>query len=273
MVTLADNVASAPRARGGNGTRRGSAESAPRVSGQGGANVGTVERAASVIGGGALALYGTKRKDLGGALLALVGAALVQRGATGHCPVYEGLGLDTTSEGGVSLRRQHGPAAVLDAARAIKVERAVSVMVPAPDLYRFWRNFENLPRIMDHLESVTVLDPTHSHWTAKAPAGTSVEWDAVIHNEIPNELIAWKSVDEAQVPNAGSVRFRELGDGRGTEVKVTLEYQPPAGRLGRMVAKLFGEEPEQQVREDLRRFKAVMESGEAPTTEGQPRCG
>ena len=272
MVILADNVAAAPRARGANGARYHDVPVSPRPGLAEQPNVGSIERAASLVGGGLLAFYGTKRKDLGGALLALVGAALVQRGATGHCPVYEGLGIDTTSEGGLGLTKQHGEAAVLDASQAIKVERAVTIQQPAADLYRFWRNFENLPRIMHHLESVTVLDGTRSRWKAKAPAGTSVEWDAVIHNEIPNQLIAWKSVDEATVPNAGSVHFNELPGGRGTEVKVILEYDAPAGKLGRAVAKLLGEEPDQQVREDLRRFKAVMESGEAPTTEGQPRC-
>ena len=268
MVTLAENVLAAPSARDGNGARHGDGASTR----EGGAtNVGSMERAASVIGGGALALYGAKRKDLGGALLALVGAALVQRGATGHCPVYRQLGMDTSSAGGLRLRKQHGPSAVLDASKAVKVECAVTIARPADELYRYWRNFENLPRVMKHLESVTVLDATRSRWKAKAPAGTSVEWEAVVHNEIPNELIAWKSVDEATVPNAGSVHFREAPDGRGTEVEVILEYQPPAGEAGRVVAKLFGEEPEQQVREDLRRFKAVMESGEAPTTAGQPR--
>lgn len=268
MVTLVENSPAVRRARG-----NGDGALAPRLGAQAETNVGSVERLASVVGGSLLALYGAKRKDLAGAALALAGAALVQRGASGHCDVYEGLGLSTAHDGAISLRKQHGEAAVLDASKAIRVEHTATIELPAAELYRFWRNFENLPRIMRHLESVTVVDATRSRWRAKAPAGTSVEWDAEIINEIPNELIAWKSVDEAQVPNAGSVHFREAPAGRGTEVKVVLEYQPPAGRVGQLVAKLFGEEPERQVREDLRRFKAVMETGEAPTTEGQPRCG
>ena len=268
MVTLADNLTAASPARGSNGARRHGAPGARSGAATTDANVGSIERAASIVGGGLLALYGAKRNDLGGALLALVGAALVQRGATGHCQVYEGLGIDTTSEGGLRLTKQHGDAAVLDASKAVKVEHSVTIQRPAAELFRFWRNFENLPRIMEHLESVTVLDATRSHWQAKAPAGTSVEWDAVIHNEIPDRLIAWKSADEATVPNAGSVHFTELGAGRGTEVKVILEYDPPAGKVGEAVAKLFGEEPAQQVREDLDRFKSVMESEGAPT--GRP---
>ena len=273
MVTLAENVVTRAPVRGADGAgARPSSPSRP-ASPADAVNVGTIERVASVAGGAALALYGAKRKDLGGALLALLGAALVQRGATGHCAMYEGLGLDTSSEGGVALVQQHGPNAVLDASKAVRVERTVTIAMEPDELYRFWRNFENLPRIMEHLESVTVLDSTRSRWKAKAPAGASVEWEAVIHNEIPNELIAWKSVDEATVPNAGSVHFTAAPGGRGTEVKVVLEYQPPAGKLGQIVARLFGEAPEQQVREDLRRFKSMMESGEVPTTEGQPRCG
>ncbi|TMC89174.1 MAG: SRPBCC family protein, partial [Chloroflexi bacterium] len=136
--------------------------------------------------------------------------------------------------------------------------------------YRFWRNFENLPRFMEHLKSVTVIDNKHSHWVARAPAGTSVEWDAEIINERENELIAWRSVGDATIGNAGSVHFTPAPGGRGTEVKVVLEYDPPAGRAGVIMARLFGEEPDQQVREDLRHFKEIMEAGEIPTTEGQP---
>ena len=121
---------------------------------------------------------------------------------------------------------------------------------------------------MRHLESVTVVDETRSRWKAKAPAGQSVEWDAVINHEEPNARIGWKSEGNATVPNAGSVRFSDAPGGRGTEVHVTLEYDPPAGRLGRLVAKLFGEEPDVQVREDLHRFKASMEAAAAPPPAG-----
>jgi uncharacterized membrane protein len=159
---------------------------------------------------------------------------------------------------------------VLDAAHAMRVERSVTISKAPEELYAFWRDLENLPRIMRHLESVTVLSPARSHWRAKGPAGQHVEWDAEIINDIPNELIAWKSVDEASVPNAGSVRFVRAPGGRGTEVHVELEYEPPAGRIGAVAAKLFGESPDIQVREDLRRFKQMMETGEAATTDGQP---
>ena len=229
-------------------------------------NVGQTERLASAIGGGLLALYGLRRRNAGGALLALTGAALVKRGVTGHCEVYGALGMSSAEGRAGILEKKHGRAAVLDASKAIKVERSVTIDLPAAELYRFWRNFENLPRIMAHLESVTVLDDRRSHWKAKAPAGQSVEWDAEIIREEPNRLIGWRSVHEATVPNAGSVHFDEAVGGRGTTVRVVLEYQPPAGRLGRLVAKLFGEEPDVQVREDLRRFKSMMEAGEIPNS-------
>ena len=235
--------------------------------GAGATNVNQAERIVSALGGGLLALYGARQKNVTGALLALTGAALVKRGVTGHCEVYGALGMNTAEAGGGGLlEKKHGRAAVLDASKAIKVERSVTIAMPAAELYRFWRNFENLPRIMDHLESVTVLDDRRSHWKAKAPAGQSVEWDAEIIHEEPNRLIGWRSVHEATVPNAGSVHFDESTGGRGTTVRVVLEYQPPGGRVGQLVAKLFGEEPEMQVREDLRRFKAMMETGEVPNS-------
>jgi len=230
-------------------------------------NVGQPERVVSALGGALLALWGIERRTLPGALAALVGGALVQRGVTGHCQVYGALGVSTAEgyAGGV-LEKKHGRAAVLDASKAIKVERAVAINMPPGELYRFWRNFENLPRIMAHLESVTVVDDRRSRWKAKAPAGQSVEWDAEIIREEPERLISWRSIDEATVPNAGSVHFADAGGDRGTVVRVVLEYQPPAGQLGRLVAKLFGEEPDVQVREDLRRFKSMMEAGEVPNS-------
>lgn len=224
-------------------------------------NVGQTERYISAIGGGALALYGLTRGSLGGIALALVGGSLVYRGTTGHCNVYEAMGVDTA-------RGKSGAASVAGN-RGIKVERSVTVNRPAAELYRYWRNFENLPRFMDHLESVRNLSEKRSRWVAKAPAGTTVEWDAEIINEKENELIAWRSLENADVDNAGSVRFQEAPGGRGTEVRVSLQYDPPGGVVGAAIAKLFGEEPNQQVEEDLRRFKQVMEAGERPTTEGQ----
>jgi uncharacterized membrane protein len=236
-------------------------------------NVNDIERVASVAAGGALAAYALRRKDLASVMLGLVGGYLLERGVTGHCHVYDALGV-TTAHGDDDPVQQHGPNAVLDASRARRVEHAVTVHGKTPaELYAFWRDFENLPRIMEHLESVEVLDEVRSRWTAKAPAGRTVEWDAEVYNEVPDQLIAWRSLHDADVPNAGSVHFTAVPGGRGTEVRVVLEYDPPAGRLGAAVAKLFREEPDNQVREDLRRFKQLMETGELAVSEnpGQGR--
>jgi uncharacterized membrane protein len=232
-------------------------------------NVGEIERWASAIGGGALAVYGItrliSRGSVGGAVLALVGGSLIYRGTTGHCDMYQALGIDTAGTTGAE-----NPVVSVPAKRGIKVEKSITINKSPEELYRFWRNFENLPRFMDHLESVQVTGGNRSHWVAKAPAGKTVEWDAEIYNEKENELIAWRSLEGADVDNAGSVRFQPAPGGRGTEVKVVLKYDPPGGVIGATIAKLFGEEPSQQIEEDLRRFKQVMETGEITTTTGQP---
>jgi len=232
-------------------------------------NVHPTERIASGVAGVALATYAiTKQHNLGGALLALAGGFLVFRGATGHCFGYALMNTstnNTTGSGDVT-----SPTKVISHGHGIKVERTVSITKPADELYDFWRNFENLPRFMEHLNSVSVQDSNKSHWVAKAPLGTSVEWDAEIINEVPGELIAWKSLEGAQIPNAGSVRFKTLPAGRGTEVKVTLEYNPPLGVIGEAFAKLFGEEPKGQIHSDLARFKALIEAGEIPTSAASP---
>jgi uncharacterized membrane protein len=146
--------------------------------------------------------------------------------------------------------------------RGIHVTEAITIKRPRHEVYGFWHNFENLPRFMAHLESVQVLDGNRSRWKAKAPAGASVEWEAETIEDRDNELIAWRSLPDAAVPNSGSVTFRDAPGDRGTEVLVELRYQPPGGKVGALIAKLFGEEPEQQVKGDLRRFKQVMETGE-----------
>jgi len=154
--------------------------------------------------------------------------------------------------------------------RARRVIKCVTILRGQEDLYRFWRRLENLPFFARHLISVKELSPTQSHWVAKSPAGTTAEWDATIVKETPNEYIAWESCPGSEIDNAGSVRFRPAPAGQGTEVMVTLEYIPPVGALGALIARLYGEEPDIQVEEDLSRFKAFMETGEIPTTVNQP---
>jgi uncharacterized membrane protein len=153
---------------------------------------------------------------------------------------------------------------------AIRVAQAVTINRAPEELYRFWRDLQNLPRFMKHLESVRETGNRRSHWVAKAPAGRTVEWDAEITEDRPNELIAWRSLEGADVDNIGSVRFDRAPGGRGSIVRVEIWHRPPAGVVGAAVAKLFGENPDWQVKDDLRRFKQVMETGEVITTEGQP---
>jgi uncharacterized membrane protein len=145
--------------------------------------------------------------------------------------------------------------------RAIEVRRAVTIDRPREEVYAFWRNFENLPRFMEHLVSVRVLDDRRSHWKARVPGGATVEWDAEITEDRRNELIAWRSLDRADVPNTGTVRFLPSPHG-GTEIRVELRYEVPGGRLAGSVAKLLGKVPEIQVASDLRRLKQVLELGE-----------
>ncbi|HET9011185.1 MAG TPA: SRPBCC family protein [Gemmatimonadaceae bacterium] len=232
-------------------------------------NVATPERVGSVALGAALVTYGVRRRDPAGAIAAILGSAFVLRGATGHCPVYRAMGISTGDVDAI-LGPSHsdvtGRAATVNARRAVKIERAVTIEGDRRALFDFWRDFENLPRFMEHLESVRVESPTRSHWVAKAPAGTVVEWDAEIINEIAGSLIAWKSTGHAEVPNAGSVHFTDAPGDRGTIVKVVMDVEPPAGKLGFVMARLFGEDPDRQVREDLRKFKQLMETGEITTS-------
>jgi len=227
------------------------------------ADVGTVERGVSAAGGTALKLFGLSRRSPLGVALAGLGGYLIYRGATGRCQVYSALGINTA-------RSNAGPRAVVQHKEGVKVTRSVTVNRPPAELYRFWRDFRNLPRMMSHLEAVSVIDDKRSHWVARAPAGRTVEWDAEIITERENELIGWRSLDGAEIANAGSVNFRPAPGGRGTEVRVELVYDPPLGPAGAALASLFQEEPSQQVREDLRHFKQMVEAGEIPTNDGQP---
>lgn len=226
-------------------------------------NVGKTERLVSGLAAAAVAVVGLRKKRLRPLLLPLA-ANLISRAVTGRCPVNRAIGRNSARRGRVS------PVASVRQGEGSRVEKSVTVNRPVQDVYRFWRNFENLPRFMDHLESVTVIDETRSHWVAKAPAGAKVEWDAVIHNEIENELLAWRSLPSADVRNAGSVHFTPVGDGSQTEVRVVLSYEPPAGKVGAAVAKLLGEEPSKQIEDDLRRLKQVMEASDVPGNSRHP---
>jgi uncharacterized membrane protein len=220
-------------------------------------NVGPAERLLSGIAGAALIGYGLRRRRMRTLLLPM-GTHLLARAVTGRCALNRALGRNTARS-----RDTVSPVASVNRGEGIKVEESIIIDRTPDELYAYWRNFENLPRFMDHLESVTVLDADRSHWVAKGPAGTRIEWDAEIHNEIENELIAWRSLPGSEIGNAGSVHFTPIAEGRSTEVRVVLSYEPPAGRLGAAIARLFGEEPSQQVADDLGRFKEAMEDEES----------
>jgi uncharacterized membrane protein len=153
--------------------------------------------------------------------------------------------------------------------RGIKVVRAVTIRKPAAELYAFWRDLPNLMQVIKHPVTITVTAADESHWVVGAPAKRRVEWDAIIVNDNPGRLIAWRSADGADVQNAGSVRFEDAPGDEGTEVTVALEYNPPGGKLAAALAKLTRDSASSQVYDALRRFKALMEAGEIPTIEGQ----
>ncbi|HEY3065328.1 MAG TPA: SRPBCC family protein [Methylomirabilota bacterium] len=214
-----------------------------------GVNVGQGERWASVLAGAALAVYGITRASWAGLALAVVGGTLVYRGASGRCQLYSALDIDRAHPG------------VRQGNLGIKVDQAVLVNAPADRLFRFWRNLENLPRIMSNVESVRTESPMRSHWVVRGPAGKAFEWDAEVINEVPNETIAWRSVGHPDVEHAGSVRFEPAPDG-GTVVRVSLQYDPPAGVIGGVIAaSTWLGDAGQRIDEDLTNFKQAVESG------------
>lgn len=230
-------------------------------------NVAHTERVVSAAAGAALALLGVTRRSVPGLVLAAVGGGLIYRSVTGHCHVYQALGIDTAhgSDDGAEPEDYF--------ARGIHIVQAFTISRASDELYQYWRKLENLPSILSYLQSVRVIDEKRSHWVARGPLDMSWEWDAEIINDEPNRLIAWRSLGNADVDNAGSVTFIEAPAGRGTEVKVVIDYIPTGGRFGQIVAKVLGRDPAAEVREGLRDFKRMMEAGERPTIAGQPRGG
>jgi uncharacterized membrane protein len=174
--------------------------------------------------------------------------------------MYQTIGVNTAARG---YGKGTGSRAGVPYELGIRVDHEISINKPVVELYSFWRDLANLPRFMDHLQSVNVIDERLSHWKAKGPIGMNVEWDAEIVNDIPNKVIGWRSLDGSDVDNGGSVRFESQG--AGTVVKVSMQYNPPAGQLGEWVARMFGENPKKTVAEDLQRFKELMETGNIVT--------
>jgi uncharacterized membrane protein len=232
------------------GTRRPAVLKGPR-------DIADMERLICGMAGTALLLNGTKRRGWDSLAAVVCGGTLLYMAATGRNALYRNLGIHMVR---TTTGRQR-----------CEVIRSMTINRPIGELFAFWRDLSNLPTFMSHLRSVEVLSEKRSHWKAKGPAGLSVEWEAEIVNEKPDALIAWQSCEGSSVPNWGVVRFTPAPGRRGTEISVQLEYEPIAGATGVALAKLFGEEPSQQIEEDLRRLKRMMEAGEIPTTAGQPR--
>jgi uncharacterized membrane protein len=211
------------------------------------------ERWATALGGVALVLWGAKKlseeKHPVGAALATTGASLIWRSARS----------DTRER--------------LAGSKGTIVEESVAINRHPSDLYEFWRALDMLPIVIPRLQSVEAVGHRRSHWIAKGPARMPVEWYADIINDIPNELIAWRTIEGSSLVSAGSVHFEAGLPGRGTVVRIKLQYDPPGGKLGSAIAWAFGESPDQVVSDGLRRFKQLMETGEIPTIDGQPRGG
>ncbi len=210
------------------------------------------ERLATFIGGATLIAYAARQRSWRSIPLALAGAPLVWRGATGHWPVPQAL-----------ARRA-------EEAVPAEIEASVTIYRQRQELYDFWRRLENLPRFMDHLESVEDLGDGVSRWTARSPVGRLVEWEAEIVEEQPGQLLSWRSLPDSQVQNAGTVLFEDAPDGRGTVVRVQMDIGPAGNGLGRVLGRVLSPITSQQAHEDLHRFKNLMEAGEVPTTDGQP---
>jgi uncharacterized membrane protein len=199
---------------------------------------------------------GLSHRSRPGNWLAAAAAPLVHRGLSGHCYVYSAIGRNTA--------RKFETREALSADRGVHVRETVRIERPVAELYRFWRQLDNLPRFMKHLERVTDLGGGRSHWVAKGPGDFTFEWDAEIINEMENQVIGWRSLPDSDVITAGSVTFKPVRNGQSTEITIHLQYTTAGGKVGSAVASMMGREPSQMIREDLRRLKQIVEAGEIP---------
>jgi uncharacterized membrane protein len=209
-------------------------------------NVGDIERVVSGLAGGALVIWGLRRRSLGGLALAAAGAELVRRGISGHCAVYEWLGRNAA---------QTGP---------IEIESAVTIDKPATELYRAWCNPDTLSRVMGDFADVRAIGERRWHWNAHGPADKGLEWESEITGEHEGELLRWRSIGDAAIPNDGEVRFHEAPQGLGTEVRLAMRFDPPGGALGRGAIKMLGPTPQRLASRALLRFKNLVETGGVP---------
>ena len=224
-------------------------------------NVGQAERAASAALGGTLLLLGLGRRSLGGAAVAALGGGLVYRAATGHCHLYEALGVDTAADRGAAAGASE------DAPEAVA---AITIGKPAEELDRLWRDPQTLTRITSGLAEVTPAGDGRMHWKVRGPLGRDLEWDTQVVEDRPGGGQRWQSVDGASLPSEGEVRFRPAPVDRGTEVTLRIRFNPPGGALGLAAAKLLGFVPRLFVERALHYFRALAETGEIPTTDRQP---
>jgi uncharacterized membrane protein len=228
-------------------------------------SVADVESSLALGAGAFLLLIGASRRSAVGACLAISSAPLLYRGITGRWP-------DVRSWPGAldGYVQPQSSKTALGGDRGVHVRESVRLEIALPEVYRFWRRLENLPRFMTHLDQVAETPDGRSRWVAAGPGGLAVEWDAEIINEVDNKLIAWRSLPGSDIVTAGSVNFRSVRAGRSTQVSIHLQYAPPAGKAGALIASLFGREPSQTIREDLRHFKQLLEAGEIARATARP---
>jgi uncharacterized membrane protein len=221
----------------------------------GNTNIGQEERLLSFLSGGALLTYALKRPSWKGLILALSGGYLVYRGVTGRSVLYEQAG----------IRRKTG----FGTMSGIQVERSITVNKPRRDVYQSWRDLERLPEIMHHLESVELTGDLTSRWVARTGDGRTITWNAEIIEDRVNELISWRSLPGAEIQINGTVRFLDAPKGQGTEIYLTIRYDPPGGSATAFFLQLLGKAPQKLVSEDLRQFKSRLETGSEATVFGQ----
>jgi len=228
-------------------------------------NVGAGERTVSAAAGAALVLLGALSPK-SRAPLVTAGGMLLYRGLSGNCLVYRAMGVDHgVSHDQAAIENRHG----------VHFDRSIVIAKPPEAIFAYWRNFKALPQLIDHLSDVTMDDTSHSRWTAKGPLGIEYQWDAEIIEERPNEFLAWRSCEGADVATAGSLHLKALSHDRGTAVRLVMTYDPPGGRLAATLASWLGTDVEGEIFEGLRRMKQILEAGEISTIENQPigNCG
>ena len=222
-------------------------------------NIGAGQRLLSVVAGLGFIIRGLKRPSVFGVILGMTGMTLVYRGASGYCPALAAMDID--ANGDDRKTKRPGQRKVITE-RATKIRGTILINRPPAELYRFWRSFDNLPRVMSHLQSVFVINNRLSYWVGQTLSGSpTVEWDAEVVNDIENERIEWRSLADADLDHTGSVELAPCVDGQSTKLTLTLHYALPAGMLGVAVAEIFGEDPENKLAQDLQRFKERMEEG------------